>query len=151
MLIKDRFVNGSEEVCRLNANRDIICDELLQEGHIATHVIQGHHRCTVSYERIISIVPFGTQGIHPYTGIGNEVRQLGQQRDEQFIRHRCATRTVVLIQDPFGFLSHLRHEGHDLVMQLGIEPNAILRIGYDLSITLQPIRYVRKRILPFVQ
>ena len=59
--------------------------ELNEEGHEAAHVVERYHRGAVAYQRIIGIVPLGAQGVHPYTCLGNEIAEFGEQCDEQFL------------------------------------------------------------------
>ena len=73
---------SSQELHGLHANRNIVRQQGLQESHIAAHITERHHRCAITHQGIIGIVPFGTQGIHPYAGIRHKIRQFGQQSDK---------------------------------------------------------------------
>ena len=53
-------------------------DELLQEGDISAHITERDHGGAIADQGVVGIVPLGSQGVHPYTGIGNEVRQFGE-------------------------------------------------------------------------
>ena len=132
--IRIGMTDSAQEIQGLRTNLYIGLNERLQERHISTHVTQRHHRCTVTHQRIVRIVPFGTEGIHPYTGVGYEVRQFGEQRDQQFIRHRRKRlRSRIACLNTFMFFV--------------VKTDTVLGVCHNLRIRFQPIRYVRKRVL----
>ena len=111
-----RLTNRPEKIQGLFADLHIALDQLAQESHIPTHVTQRHHRCAVAHQCIVCIIPFGTERVHPDTRFGNEIRQFGQQRNQQLIRHRSPIDLSLLVQNQFGVRAHLRYQRHDTLV-----------------------------------
>ena len=103
------LMNSRQKIRSLCTYRNIRGNKGLQESDIAAHIIERHHRSAVTYQRIIRIVPFRTQRIHPYARIRNKIRQFGQQRNKQLVRHGGPAHLLLLVQNQFGICAHLRH------------------------------------------
>ena len=108
-------MDGTEEVESFVSYLHIGLNELLEESHIAAHIAESDHGSAVAHQGIVGIIPLGSQGIHPNAGIRNEVRELGEERDEQFIRHGSAEVVMYACLDAF--------------MRLLVEPDTILRVS----------------------
>ena len=103
------MADSAKETHSLFAELYIFLHQPLQESHVTPHVAKRHHGRAVTHQRVIGIVPFRTKRVHPYTGFGNEIRQFGQQRDQQLVRHRGMPHMSVPVQQQLTVCTHRSH------------------------------------------
>ena len=125
--------------------------ELNEEGHEAAHVVERYHRGAVAYQSIVGIVPLWAQGVHPYTCLGNEVAEFGEQRDKQFLGESYEQRLLVDTHHKACILSVGRQLGEDMFVGCLVKSNGVLRVAHNVAIGLEAIRHIGESELAHAQ
>ena len=73
-------------------------------------------------------------GVEPDARAGHEVGQLGQQRDEKFLREIRADDPLVPIEEELAFGAVLLDPGLDRFLQVMVEDHGVFRIGHQAAV-----------------
>src|SRR6056300_1702442 len=92
--------NLLEEVrqfCRNLYGRIATFQQSFKERKESSQVVQGHHAHSVSYKRIVRIVPFWTLCIHPNTRLRNKIGNFRQNSGQYFFNKVNAVNRIQLV------------------------------------------------------
>ena len=111
----------------------------MQEGKVAADVGQRDHGGPGSDQRVVRVVPFGPLGVEPDARAGHEVGQLGQERDEKFLREIRADDPLVPIEEELALGAVLLDPGLDRFLQVMVEDHGVFRIGHQAAVATDAV------------
>ncbi len=125
--------------------------QLLEERHEAAHIIERDHRRAIAHEGVVSIVPLGAERIHPNTRLGNEIAQLGEQRDKNLLREGNEQRLTVFARNEARVLTVGGKQGEDMLVQVVVEIDRVFWVRHNLGVGSETVRDIGERILAVAQ
>ena len=73
---------------QLNGLQLAVCKQLPAKEQVSSKVTERHHREPVTGEGVVGVVPFGALGVHPDSAVDHQVRELGENRNQQLFGER---------------------------------------------------------------
>ena len=105
-------------------------------------VAQGDDGNTGAHKSIVGVVPLGTLGIHPDSGVGDEIGQLGQQGNQNLFRQGDLIDRAVGQRQQTTVGSCPTHPLCNFVIQLLIEHDGVVRVFQHAGIGFDAIGHV---------
>ncbi len=113
-----------------------------QKIQIAAQVTKRDHRDPAAGQSVIGVVPFGPLGVHPDPTIQHQIRQLGQDRDQQLFQQIDMVNPTLTIGQKLAVGSPPDDPLPDAPLERTVESDGISRVAQDVPVGPEAKRYL---------